>query len=82
MRCLQATLKAGGAGQARAISSSVLLVIQTVAFQCLHPPTVFDSAYLVVIATAAFAFTVACLVIIIVILDVLAALLRRIKLCP
>ena len=48
-------------------------------------PTVFDSAYLVVIATAAaaFAFTVACLVIIIiVILDVLAALLRRIKLCP
>ena len=45
-------------------------------------PTVFDSAYLVVIATAAFAFTAACLVIIIVILDVLAALLRRIKLCP
>ena len=47
-------------------------------------PTVFDSAYLVVITTAAaaFAFTVACLVIIIVIFDVLAALLRRIKLCP
>ena len=85
MRRLQATLKAGGAGQARAISSSILLVIQTVAFQCQHPPTVFDSAYLVVIATAAaaFAFTVACLVIIIiVILDVLAALLRLIKLCP
>ena len=46
-------------------------------------PTVFDSAYLVVIATAAFVLTAACLVIIIiVILDVLAALLRRIKLCP
>ena len=49
-------------------------------------PTVFDSAYLVIIATAAaaFAFTVACLVIIVVVimLDVLAALLRRIKLCP
>ena len=49
-------------------------------------PTVFDSAYLVIIATAAaaFAFTVACLVIIVVVimLDVLAALLRRTKLCP
>ena len=83
MRRLQATLEAGGAGQARAISSSILLVIQTVAFQCQHPPTVFDSAYLVVIATAALSLTAACLVIIIiVILDVLAALLRRIKLCP
>ena len=46
-------------------------------------PTVFVSTYLVVIATADFAFTAAWLVIIIiVILDVLAALLRRIKLCP
>ena len=49
-------------------------------------PTVFDSAYLVVIATAAaaLALTAARLVIIVVVimLDVLAALLRRIKLCP
>jgi len=34
---LQATDEAGGAGQARAVSYSVLVVIQTVALQCLHP---------------------------------------------
>ncbi len=48
-------------------------------------PTVFDSAYLVVItitATALALTTAMLVIIIIVILDVLAALLRRIKLCP
>ena len=49
-------------------------------------PTVFDSAYLVVIAitAAALALTAARLVIIVVVIifDMLAALLRRIKLCP